>query len=144
MQSSPSSSRRPGAPLGNTNALKHGFYSRRFRKSEQTDLETASFTGLQEEIALLRVCIRRVIEWGSRIESFPDALSFLRVISLATASLSRLIRTQEGLAGPDANQLLLQAVEEVAREMGITPPLDQEPGAKSAPDFEFPSFSDDA
>lgn len=135
--------RRPGAPLGNTNALKHGFYSRRFRKSELTDLEAASFTGLSEEIAMLRVCIRRVIEWGRHIESFPDALSFLRVISLATASLSRLVHTQKALTSTDANQVLLQAVEEVAREMGFVPGA-QETGADFAPDFKFPSFTDDA
>ena len=135
--------RRPGAPLGNTNALKHGFYSRRFRKSELTDLEAASFTGLSEEIAMLRVCIRRVIEWGRHIESFPDALSFLRVISLAAASLSRLVHTQKALTSPDANQFLLQAVEEVAREMGFVPGA-QGGDAEFTPDYKFPSFTDDA
>jgi len=116
------SPRRRGAQLGNTNALKHGFYSRRFLKSEMDDLETTNYTGLRDEIAMLRVCIRRIIEWGVSIQDFPEALNFLRVVSLATASLSRLVRTQEAIAGSDMESALEKAIGEVAVELGIMDP----------------------
>jgi hypothetical protein len=114
--------------LGNTNALKHGFYSRRFRKSEIADLEATNFTGLRDEIAMLCVlciCIRRIVEWGSTIQSFPEAMIFMRVIALATGSLSRLVRTQQAIGGSDLESVLLQAISEVSQEMGITGPANQ-------------------
>ena len=114
----PSTRPRGGAPFGNTNALKHGFYSRRFRKSEMDDLEATSFTGLRDEIAVLRVCIRRIVEWGASIQSFSDAMTFLRVVSLATGSLSRLIRTQQAIGGSDIEGVILQAITEAGQELG--------------------------
>jgi hypothetical protein len=39
-----------GAQPGNTNALKHGFYSKRFSQLELTDLETALGDGLGDEV----------------------------------------------------------------------------------------------
>ncbi len=126
----PSARPRGGAPFGNTNALKHGFYSRRFRKSEMDDLEGTSFTGLRDEIAVLRVCIRRIIEWGASIQTFSDAMTFLRVVSLATGSLSRLVRTQQAIGGSDLESEIIQAITEVGHEMGI---YDTPEGNKSGP-----------
>ena len=111
--------RRGGAPLGNTNALKHGFYSSRFRKSELADLEATSFNALRDEIAMLRVCIRRMMEWSGSIDNFPDAISFMRVMALATASLSRLVRTQESIGGSEMETAMQKAILEVAQELGI-------------------------
>jgi hypothetical protein len=56
--------RKRGAQPGNTNALKHGFYSHRFNNLEISDLNTALSDGLTDEIALLRVIIRRVFEYA--------------------------------------------------------------------------------
>ncbi len=85
---------RRGAPLGNTNALKHGFYSRSFRQIDCTDLDQVRFSGLEDEITMLRVFIRRLTDLSQHIETFPEALSLLRVLSLASISLTRLITTQ--------------------------------------------------
>ena len=49
-----------GDSQGNWNALKHGYYSKRFNPLELKDLDTVLTDGLQDEIALLRVIIRRV------------------------------------------------------------------------------------
>ena len=126
----PSPRPRGGAPKGNTNALKHGFYSRRFRKSEMDDLEATSFTGLRDEIALLRVCIRRCGEWGSLIRTFTDAMTFLRAISLSTGSLSRLVRTQQAIGGSDFESAIQQAIAQVGEELGIAgpPPREEDAG----------------
>jgi hypothetical protein len=137
----PSSRRRGGAPRGNTNALKHGFYSRRFRKSEADDLEQTSFTGLRDEIAMLRVCLRRIVEWGAAIKDFSDAMTFMRTISLGTGSLSRLISIQKAIGGTDFESVIAQAVSEVSQELGITaPPRPEETGNDQA-DFFLKLFS---
>ena len=35
-------------------------------------------TGLRDEIAMLRVCLRRIVEWGAAIKDFSDAMTFMR------------------------------------------------------------------
>ena len=50
-----SSLRRRGAPLGNQNNFKHGFYSRRLQKRALTGVESTDNSSLLEEIALIRV-----------------------------------------------------------------------------------------
>ena len=41
----PSTRPRGGAPSGNTNALKHGFYARAFKPAEQSDLAGGRVAG---------------------------------------------------------------------------------------------------
>ena len=117
---SPTPQKRPrGAPPGNTNALKHGFYSRRFKRSELNDLEDIPFASMEDEIDMLRVCMRRLVEWGNDVKSLPDAISFLRVIASASTSLSRMLRTQQVLgAKSDGQRALDQVLDEIAREKG--------------------------
>ncbi len=43
---------------------------------------------------MLRVFIRRVTEISQSITTFPEAVSLLRVLSLASISLTRLLATQ--------------------------------------------------
>jgi len=85
---------RRGAPSGNLNALKHGFYSHLFRKIEMGDLQAIPLDGLQDEIGMLRVLIRRVMELAQDIQNLDEALRLLSTLSLATANLSRLVKTQ--------------------------------------------------
>ena len=59
------SARRSAAMLGNRNALKHGFYARKMIPLELSDLDTALGDGLTDEIALLRVIIRRVFDFAN-------------------------------------------------------------------------------
>ena len=74
--------RRRGAPHGNKNALKHGFYSRQFKKADLVDLESADFIGLKDEITMLRVFMRRVIQLGKDVNELPHTISLLRVLCL--------------------------------------------------------------
>jgi uncharacterized protein YjcR len=51
-----------GAPEGNQNARKHGFYSKVLDEDEQMDFEQATCEeGLDNEIALLRTKIKSVL-----------------------------------------------------------------------------------
>ena len=73
--------------LGNTNALKHGFYSRRFRSADLQDLDTHDFSGLQDEIVMIRA------------------------LSLAAIGLTRLIRTQRLFVSPSTPWVILPGSE---------------------------------
>ena len=131
----PPSHRRPrGAPPGNRNALKHGFYSRHFKKIDLTDLDQSTQVGLQDEISMLRVFIRRILELGCAVDDLSEALGLLRTLSLATATLTRLIKTQHWLSSnhDDVSAAINQAILEVSQliETGQFPP----PSLPSPPD----------
>jgi hypothetical protein len=80
-----------GAPRGNKNALKHGFYTRHFDKVDLADLKAVSFDGLNDEITMLRVFIRRLIERYQSSDDLDSALAVVRALSIASFSLARLV-----------------------------------------------------
>lgn len=116
-----SPTRKRGAPRGNRNALKHGFYPRQFKKADLSDLDKANLSGLQDEITMLRLFIRRVLELGRDVEDLYEAQYLLRTVSLAVITLTRLIKTQHWLSSGDdeVSQALKQALLEVNQEMGL-------------------------
>ncbi|MGV8026760.1 MAG: hypothetical protein AB2L18_09405 [Anaerolineaceae bacterium] len=118
----PEDKRQRGAQPGNINALKHGFYSQRFSPLEIRDLNISLADGLEDEIALLRVTIRRVFdlatEEGEDTETWFKALSTL---GLASTRLAGLVRTQKLIKGDSSSvaSALSQALGEVCDELGI-------------------------
>jgi hypothetical protein len=83
--------RKPGAPKGNRNSLKHGFYSKVYREAERPDfIDAAGIEGIDEEIALLRLEIKKAISGG-------DERNLLLLIKAAGA-LEKLIRTRFQIA----------------------------------------------
>jgi len=75
-----------GAPRGNQNALKHGYYSRKFGAVEKRDFEQAAgMEGVTEEIALLRFEIKKAISGGDIKNLIP--------LTKAALALEKLIRT---------------------------------------------------
>lgn len=131
----PSRSRRPGAQPGNNNALKHGFYTRRFRPRDLTGVESANIKNLAEEIALIRIFTRRVVEESVKDPDFYDVVSVLRAICLASGTVTRIIKTQSFLAADSSvfNVDMDQAIRQVRREMGLDPrPPSSPPDSGSA------------
>lgn len=63
-----------GAPIGNKNALKHGFYSRQMRAVEKDDLSELVDAGLSNEIAILRILLRRAIEISNGVTDYDLAI----------------------------------------------------------------------
>ena len=91
-----------GAPIGNQNARKHGFYSKVLDKTDQRNLkEAASVIGIDDEIDLLRAKLRTLVEMDS---------DNVRLISSAAGSLARLLRTRQFLA-KSKGERLRQAVQ---------------------------------
>ena len=101
--------------------LEFGFYAQAFHSGELADLDAMLNEGLQEEIALLRVATRRVIEFISEFETPKEAVATLGALGLAATRLATLLRTQKLLAGSQHNTAaaLSQALTEVVKELGI-------------------------
>jgi hypothetical protein len=116
------SKRKSGGQPGNLNAYKHGFYSQRFKTMELADLSTALQDNLEDEIALLRILMRRVFEYADAaadsLEEWEHALSTL---GSAASRLAGLLRTQQAITGKnkDVVGMLSEAIGEVAHELGI-------------------------
>ena len=117
--------RKSGGQIGNWNAFKHGFYSRRFRPLEVSDLDTVLSDGLVDEIALLRVIIRRVFEFADSDAADLDTWTrSLNTLGAASTRLAGLLRTQAILTGGSGNVLdvLSAAIGEVAHDLGFRDP----------------------
>ena len=88
----PPSPRRRGAPPGNLNALKHGFYTRRIKKRHLDGVEFTDLIGLIEEIALIRVFHvppHRIIHPDSDTYELAD---ILRSLCLASSTITRVVK----------------------------------------------------
>ncbi|MBN1367295.1 MAG: hypothetical protein JW967_05170 [Dehalococcoidales bacterium] len=100
--------RKRGAPRGNRNALKHGYYSRAIiNKEDRHDLALArSVTGLDEEIAVLRFKLKSVLQ------NDPDNI---KLIADALIALNRLMRTRSKFPMVDPHAAMVQAYENIFR-----------------------------
>jgi hypothetical protein len=112
--------KRRGAPPGNQYALKHGFYSRGMTRLEVKDLETALSTDLEDELALLKVMLRRAFDL-SRDEDDPARfMAYLGEIGLAAIRISLIVKRQRDMGQEDAaSQSINQALTEIMEEMKI-------------------------
>jgi uncharacterized protein YjcR len=110
---------RRGAPKGNQNARKHGFYSDFFPAVVQKDLENADFDGLNQEIELLRAFIRNYIQNLPQPKTVFEENDILRTLCLALEMLARLIRTQKLYFHSESNiqEAISQALAEVLPEL---------------------------
>lgn len=112
MPDNPTSPRRRGAPKGNHNARKHGFYSTLLSPSEKDLAEGASPAGkgrLQGDINLFKVLIDRAsarLLTSEKELPFAEALSTLHVVSVAVARLNSLVATNKKLYQDEAETML--------------------------------------
>jgi hypothetical protein len=108
--------RTSGGQPGNLNAFKHGFYAKKYRPLELSDLEAVHAEGLLDEISLLRVVIRRVFNYFDDLDE-PDTdtyFQFSNTLGSACIRLAGLIRTNM-LSGGDHNT----ALTELAHAFGV-------------------------
>ena len=111
--------RGPGAPHGNLNALKHGFYSRQFQEGELADLEEQFGGGLQDEIAMMKVVTRRVLELSYATDSVCEGIKLLGAMGLATTRLMGLMKAQKLVfGGPwDVQSALSDVIDQLMDEL---------------------------
>ena len=102
--------RKGGAPQGNQNARKHGFYSKVLDESEQLDFALATgVEGIDDEIALLRVKIKSLIAHD------PDNIT---LIMQAINTLAKVVSTKYNLSKKDKKGLK-EAIGNVLRDVAI-------------------------
>jgi len=86
--------RKKGAQPGNLNALKHGFYSRQFQERELMDLEEIDAEGLENEIAMLRVMMRRLMEMVNNCDNLDQLNAVVGTLGMASSRLASMLRTE--------------------------------------------------
>jgi hypothetical protein len=102
-------SSKKGAPAGNRNALKHGFYAKIFNEAEKVDFTNAAgIEGIDGEIALLRLEIKKAISGGDDRN--------LKLLVKAAGALDKLIRTHYQITASQRNGLK-EAIENVIKEV---------------------------
>jgi hypothetical protein len=110
----PEEKRKRGAPKGNQNARKHGFYSKVLDEAERLDFEYASSVeGIDDEICLLRVKIKSLLRHD------PENI---KLIMQATSTLARLVRTRYNISSKDKKgirEAIANVLKDVALPLGI-------------------------
>ena len=102
--------RKRGAPKGNQNARKHGFYSKVLDEAEQLDFELAAgVEGIDDEIALLRVKIKSLLEHD------PENI---KLIMQATNTLAKLVKTRYNMT-KEQKKGLKEAIGNVLRDVAL-------------------------
>ena len=118
----PTTKRPRGAQPGNTNAVKHGFYSRKFRPQELDDLDLLMMGNLDDEIAMLRVIIRRVFDLTNAEDSTVETWTAgMETLGKACTRMAGMLRTQHliGRTADDALATLKAALGNVTEELKL-------------------------
>ncbi len=131
-----------GAPRGNRNAWKHGFYSAAFKAHERRILTRLSPADLAAEIELIRVANRRFLE-ALNLHAEPldvnTQLAAIRAVNLSAHCITTLIRAQAlTLLADDPSSLDSLADQLTASTPELSPPDDSLP----SPDLDPTSSSD--
>ena len=121
-----SSGRKRGGQPGNLNALKHGFYSKHFQKSELAELEKAG--DLLEEIGMMRVVTRRLLEAARECNDLGELINLLNTLGLASTRVAGLMKTQKFLGGGEdgIEEFLESIIDEVTKDWPIRKALERE------------------
>ena len=102
--------RKEGAPKGNQNARKHGFYAKVLDEAERLDLELATgVEGIDDEIALLRVKIK------SLLERDPENI---KLMMQATNTLAGLVKASYKMTR-EQRKGLKEAIGNVLRDVAL-------------------------
>ena len=99
-----------GAPKGNQNARKHGFYSRALSEAEKVELEEASLVeGIDQEIAFLRLKLKELAEHEpERIDLHLEAAN----------TIARLVRTRYQIS-KEQKKSLKEAINKVLTDVAV-------------------------
>ena len=102
--------RKRGAPKGKRNTRKQGFYAKVLDEAEKLDFERAAgVDGIDDEIALLRVKIKSVLEKD------PENI---RLVMAATNALAGLVKTRYRITR-EQRKGLKEAISNVLREVAL-------------------------
>jgi len=109
------SHKRPGAPLGNFNGFKHGFYTTRVKKRSPSPDEVTDLKSLCDEIALIRVFTRKLVESCDSGATSSELADILRVLCLSSTAITRILRVHYLITGSEND--LDPVIEEAIRQV---------------------------
>lgn len=111
--------RRRGGQPGNSNAKRHGFYSSKFTADESQDLQAALSVGVDDEVTLLRVGVRRLFELAGTSADAGEWASMLDAIGMASVRIAGLLKMQRMIEGGQSSlsDALSQALNEVCNDV---------------------------
>jgi hypothetical protein len=111
-----------GAEAANANAQRHGLYSHFFHPDDLEALAAVSAdSGLDDEIALTRVAIRRLAEYIENAGTTDEAISLAQALFAGAGRVAGLLKTQRSLTGQAADGIagaIGQALDELGAEWG--------------------------
>ena len=114
--------KRGGQP-GNQNASKTGYYSKLITDLELRDLETMMTDGIDDEIHIMRVQTRRLMELADKEDpSYQMAADLLDKLSQSSTTLATLLRTKKLISphsSSDTARAIGEALTAVARELQL-------------------------
>jgi hypothetical protein len=114
-----------GAPAGNQNPRRHGFYTRSFDPDELADLVMlGDDLTLDDEIAAARVALRRVLDAlkANGDLAAADCAKLAGLVFTGTRTVARLLRDERALsqqAHEGINQAIALALDELGHEWGL-------------------------
>lgn len=119
----PAKKRSRGGQPGNSNALRHGFYSRKFQELEIEDLKVVA-AGLADEIALLRVIARRLFEFSDMagMTTVDEWIKLAGTLATISTKIAALQRTEKMLSGGQTSTVvnaLSEAVASMRKEFNL-------------------------
>jgi hypothetical protein len=107
--------RRRGAPLGNFNGFKHGFYTTRIKKHTPSAEEVTDLKSLFDEIALIRVFTNKLVESCDPTPTRNELVDILRILCLSSAAITRILRVHYLITGSEND--LDPDIEEAIRQV---------------------------
>ncbi len=112
-----------GAPKHNQNAVKHGFYGRFLTDEEIVDLITITEKSIDDELALVRVTLQRLLSYLSDPDvTAEDATKIAPMVFTGARTVAQLLRSNRALSGDAADGIagaIAQALDEIGTELGI-------------------------
>lgn len=87
----PAPKRRRGAPLGNRNALKYGFYAKKHIRPLRFNPEKDDLNILKEQVDMLRTVFHRMFASVTPETSLRDMLEVCRVLFYTTNAFNQLV-----------------------------------------------------
>jgi hypothetical protein len=106
-----------GAPKGNTNATKHGFYSDALQPDERALWERVEVGGLDDEIRLMRVKLHRLVRLSGSADVAELVDSALEVAKKRGEDMRGMPfdRTEIKVAAPRYAELIFQALDQIRK-----------------------------
>lgn len=104
--------RRRGGQPGNKNAAKTDFYTEALTPEELADLRIKETGLLAEEIAVMRVLIRRVLAYSNERQSLGNAVYIMRAVTDSSLALARIIQINHKVQPEEDKDAILRVLTE--------------------------------